>query len=278
MLLLTLLMPGLLYSRQAAARAQCLNNLKQLGIALHNYEARMNVLPPGCVNSHGPIRNEPVGYHMSWIAQTTALVDQVTLFESLDWTHGAYAPTTTGAAGLPLSTLRCPSDPEVSATSVSSYAGCIGGSSMKIDVDATGLLYLNSSIASKDISDGQANTFLAGEVHRSSALINSGLGWASGTAATLRSSGVALNATENADYEVVTDEAGGFGSWHESVVPFLFADGAVKSMSTKTDLEILIHLGDRADGKMLEHSDAATRRRVRNRQQLDAIRSPEASP
>ena len=285
-LLFMLLLPGLQASRQAARRAQCLNNLRQIGTALQNYETVMNVLPPGCVNTSGPIVNEAIGYHMGWTVQSLPMIDQRNLFEMVNWTFGVYATNNTMVGSAAITTLQCASDPELPSgwrssgrySAASSYAGCIGGTSRTIDVENTGLLYLNSSISDHQIPDGRSQTILVGEVRISSTLLESGLGWASGTAATLRSSGLKLNSTDENMYEVITEEAGGFGSWHDGMASLLFADGSAKSFSEETDVALLVQLGDRADGQMMRRSNNATDRRIQNRQRLQVIRFPEKSP
>jgi prepilin-type N-terminal cleavage/methylation domain-containing protein len=50
--LIALLLPAAQAAREAARRAECVNNLKQIGVALHNYISITNVLPPGRINSH----------------------------------------------------------------------------------------------------------------------------------------------------------------------------------------------------------------------------------
>jgi len=280
-LLLMLLVPALQTSRQAARQTECLNRLHQIGIALQNYETVMRVLPPGCVNADAPIQNEADGYHMSWIVQLLPMMDQENLFETIDWTYGAYA-TNNAIAGVSAPYyFQCSSDPNHSASMMSagsSYAGCIGGTSRAIDVDNTGLLYLNSSIDDIRIPDGRSNTLVVGEVRISSTLTESGLSWSSGTAATLRSSGLPLNSTDDSMYEIITSESGGFGSWHEGTATMLFADGSAKAMSDKTDLELLILLGDRADGQMAELPASATDRRIRNIQHRASVRIPDKLP
>src|SRR4051794_7292339 len=67
--LIALLLPAIQAAREAARRVQCVNNLMQLGIGLHNYEASYEVLPPGVIDPTGPIQNVARGYHASWMLQ-----------------------------------------------------------------------------------------------------------------------------------------------------------------------------------------------------------------
>src|SRR4051812_21998654 len=50
--LVALPLPAVQSAREAARRASCTNNLKQIGVALHNYQTALNVFPPGRINSH----------------------------------------------------------------------------------------------------------------------------------------------------------------------------------------------------------------------------------
>jgi prepilin-type N-terminal cleavage/methylation domain-containing protein len=68
-ILVALLLPAVQSAREAARRVQCLNNVAQLGLAVHNFEFHFEHLPPGVVNPDGPIRSEPQGQHVSWIVQ-----------------------------------------------------------------------------------------------------------------------------------------------------------------------------------------------------------------
>ena len=61
--LMALLLPAVQAAREAARRAQCVNNLMQLAIALQNYESSHEMFPPGVVNETGPVLDQPKGYH-----------------------------------------------------------------------------------------------------------------------------------------------------------------------------------------------------------------------
>ncbi len=273
-IMLTVLTPGILRSRQAAQRAQCLNNLYQLGVAFNNYEQTMGCFPPGCVNETGPVFPEPYGYQVGWTYQLLPYLDQHNVYESLDLNEGAYGLTTGMFAAATIQVFICPSrDPDLPGA-VSSYAGCIGGTSMQIDTDNSGMLYLNSSVRDYAIPDGRAYTFVAGEITPSPMLTRMGLTWISGTAATLRSSGVALNTTD----DTLTADAGGFGSSHEGTVAFVMADGSVRAMAEGTDIEVLGKLGDRADGEMLPNEVDETMRRTQNQRRLSAALQGDSAP
>ncbi len=74
-IIISLLLPAILEAREAARRTHCLNNLKQLTLALHNYTLVHTVFPPGVVNDEGPILNEPEGYHHNWLEQILPEID-----------------------------------------------------------------------------------------------------------------------------------------------------------------------------------------------------------
>ena len=76
--LIALLLPAVQAAREAARRAQCCNNLMQLGIALQNYESSHELLPPGVVNDTGPMLDQPKGYHFGWLTQILPFCEQRT--------------------------------------------------------------------------------------------------------------------------------------------------------------------------------------------------------
>ena len=62
--LIALLLPAVQSAREAARRIQCMNNMKQLALALHNYITATNVAPPGIVNTTSSAGNPPVALNL----------------------------------------------------------------------------------------------------------------------------------------------------------------------------------------------------------------------
>ena len=77
--LVALLLPAVQQAREAARRTQCKNNLKQLGLALHNYHETYNRLPPGWISNRGIWRNNAWG----WNAMILPMLDQSTVFNNI---------------------------------------------------------------------------------------------------------------------------------------------------------------------------------------------------
>jgi len=268
--LIALLLPAIQSSRETARRAQCGNNLMQLGIALGNYASTHSVFPPGVVNDKGPILNLPHGYHHNWVIQILPFIGQDNLYRRFDFRSGVYEASNETAVGVKIATLLCPSDPRPASTS---YAGCHHDVDAPIAADNHGVLYLNSRVRSADIPDGSAHTILLGEI-RGGGLT---LGWASGTRSTLRNTGYPLNASDaliaainsptrlaspahTAElYEEIEKLAGdgswpleltgGFSSLHPSHVNFLFCDGSVRTLKSSIDRNVYQLLGNRDDGQ-----------------------------
>ena len=264
-ILVALLLPAVQAAREAARRTSCLNNVTQLGLALHNYEFHYESLPPGVTNDKGPIRNEPQGNDTSWIVKILPYMEETVLFRRYDQAAGAYAPVNAPVRAAQIATLVCPSDRgeginEAKTVADNNYVGCHHSVEAPIDVDNNGLLFLNSQIRYSDIFDGSSKTILLSEAF----LDPKSLGWVSGTRATLRNT-----STINKPFpkfgqnpqptEEITeqDEAGslfvgGFGSYHPSIVNVNFADGSTRAITEAIAPEILHQLGNRADGEIMK--------------------------
>jgi prepilin-type N-terminal cleavage/methylation domain-containing protein/prepilin-type processing-associated H-X9-DG protein len=106
--LIALLLPAVQSAREAARRAQCTNNLKQLGLAVHNYLSQQGVFPPFAANYSN------VGYWQAWpIGWTGAMLgqlEQTAMYNSLNFVYGTWDAQNTTVSESSVSTLVCPSE------------------------------------------------------------------------------------------------------------------------------------------------------------------------
>lgn len=210
--LVALLLPAIQAARERARLLSCHNNLRQLGIALGQYQFLHRTLPPGAVAITLPVHVENVPEGIGWIGQILPQLGEGAMFERVDSelplrSFAAGADEAGQAAGLPvadmlpavdgavpekkiavpvhpaLAVLRCRSSPApFGQEPISAYAGCHNSTAKAIDAEADGLLYANSSESLEAVPDGSSNTLLVGE--RSERL--PGLGWLFGDRGTLR--------------------------------------------------------------------------------------------
>jgi prepilin-type N-terminal cleavage/methylation domain-containing protein len=124
--LIALLLPAVQAAREAARRCQCVNNLTQIGIALQSYEATHLVLPPGTINSTGPIIETISSYQFGWLTQILPQIEQKAVFRHLDFEKGIYDPANHSARNVMMSTLLCPSDGSRSRSFLSSSEQYLG--------------------------------------------------------------------------------------------------------------------------------------------------------
>jgi prepilin-type processing-associated H-X9-DG protein len=112
-ILIAMLLPAVQAAREASRRAQCSNNLKQIGVALHNYEGTHKHYPPGAVwNSGTPAVNRG-----SILVYLLPYIEQDQTYEAIDFTlanidNSVFPGTTTKIASARISSYICPSDPQ----------------------------------------------------------------------------------------------------------------------------------------------------------------------
>jgi prepilin-type N-terminal cleavage/methylation domain-containing protein/prepilin-type processing-associated H-X9-DG protein len=98
-ILIGLLLPAVQKVREAAARMTCENNLKQIGVALHNYHGTYQKLPPG---------SNPSGFTV--LTLLLPFMEQDNLYHQINFTASPDDPLNAGPNGTPIKTLICPSD------------------------------------------------------------------------------------------------------------------------------------------------------------------------
>lgn len=257
-ILIGMLLPAVQQVREAARRTVCMNNISQLGLAIHNYEFAFERLPAGVTNNKGPIRTEEIGQHVGFLVELLPYIEQRGIAKNFDKSLGTYAKANRPARGQRIALFNCPSTIFSAPTAkggVTNYAGCHHSSETQIDIDNNGLLFLNSRIALADIFDGASNTILLGEMLPTA----DSLGWASGTRASLRNPSVFLRhddvVNQNLALPLPVTEVGGFGSEHPGSLNFCLADGASRSFSISMNKTVLMNLADREDGAMMGSFD-----------------------
>jgi prepilin-type N-terminal cleavage/methylation domain-containing protein/prepilin-type processing-associated H-X9-DG protein len=161
--LVALLLPAVQAAREAARRSQCVNNLKQIGLALHNYHSTHDSFPVGQTqNLAGPVNY--LGW-MGWSihAQILPNLEQQPLYNSINFNAISdgytYGPLNTTAANRIVSVFLCPSDAKTPRNGVNNYSGSIGptyGNQTTTQTTGAFAFYLNTSF--RDFTDGTANT------------------------------------------------------------------------------------------------------------------------
>lgn len=180
--LVAILLPAVQQAREAARRAQCSNHLKQLGIALHNYESTFSAFP--MVNAQNYLPNTQ-GFSAQ--ARLLPYLEQANLQNKLDFAQHAFTgpfnslvpnPQFASVFATPLAVLLCPSDPAPT-QNVGAGGAIYGGTNYMVSYGSgkgqnydlrwrtDGLCYENSNVRMGDITDGASNTVFMSESVRS---------------------------------------------------------------------------------------------------------------
>jgi prepilin-type processing-associated H-X9-DG protein len=160
-ILFALMLPAVAKVREAAARTQSQNNLKQIGLALHSYHDANNRLPPG-VDARG----------FSASAYLLPYLEQANLFQQIDFMQPMDGKANAGARALKIKLFLNPNDPIMSVSmdyGATNYLYCAGALA---DLDKNdGILFLDSAVRLVDITDGTSNTMMAGETLKGDCMV-----------------------------------------------------------------------------------------------------------
>ena len=191
-ILIGLLLPAVQKVREAAARMSCSNNLKQIGLALHNYHGANGVFPPGGAQEQVPFGPGNPGNHnawgSSWMVYILSYVEQDNLFNRWQFTNNSGAfngNNNTAASGLVIKTYFCPSSPlpqlnavRLSTAATANYVGISGAAPGTIPgytetrvnnlscggvISGGGILVPNAQLRMTDLLDGTSNTIAVSE-------------------------------------------------------------------------------------------------------------------
>jgi prepilin-type N-terminal cleavage/methylation domain-containing protein len=259
-MLMGLLLPAVQKVREAAARAQCVNNLKQMGLAFHNHHGTLGYFPTGGWLGLTPPNYVSAGVPAVGDAQQAGWGFQILPYIEADnvWKAGPMI-----AIGTTNKLFFCPSrrgpqtvnlpdayQPPVTGSTVT-HALCDYAASNK---EGTGVVRQVLATRFPDITDGTSNTLLVSEKRLNRAFLGRGAaddnqgytaGWNNDT----------LRKTSRPplpDYNAPTgDGAGLFGSSHISGINALLADGSVRSISYAIDKLTFQRVGDKSDGQVL---------------------------
>ncbi len=196
--LIALLLPAVQAAREAARRAQCTNNLKQLALAMHNYNDANGSFPMGAPTMVYRDRSTLININHSCFVAILPQMEQQPLYNSVNFSLNIYRAIHSSVIGAGISSLWCPSDPDATVKAYpygmqdmaagtfrinyTSYAGCAGlwfnwtrgtvapNTNESFRAAATGMFYTNSAVRMADITDGTSNTILLGE-HAHSLLV-----------------------------------------------------------------------------------------------------------
>lgn len=272
-ILIALLLPAVQAARAAARRTSCLNNMKQLGLAMHNYHNSLGSLPTGWIGLD-PIGGAPLSEGepgWGWASMLLAYlelgnVERELVHHDLPIMDVANAAARRHVIG----TYRCPSDigkelfdlmaeenpntivAEIAATN---YTGIFGTNELEdceslpagVECKGNGTFYHLSKTRFRDIRDGLSNTIIVGE--RSSLYGQST--WLGvidgGEEAIARIVGIADHPPNYADGHL--DD---FRSEHSGGVNFVLGDGAVRFISETIDLKTYRSLATRAGEEIID--------------------------
>jgi len=295
--LVGLLLPAVQTAREASRRSACSNKLKQIGLAMHSHHDARGKFPAGySLTVDYSLDPDPNRLHFvhrfqskpfSWGMFILPYLEEQTIFDQhasllSDPNARMPSPTTTNGLATRPSVFACPSDTlpvrGPGGYGSSNYVGCYGrlneffGQQVgRFFPRVTGVLYWNSAVQLKDITDGSSKTILVGEVSSQQRH------WANGNTFYIGGNWPGIGHYLKHDELVFRDthpnhpinsqlpdshmnsygggngDHDGFGSQHEGGAQFVFCDGSVRLLdrniqSASSPLGTYQRLGDKADG------------------------------
>jgi prepilin-type N-terminal cleavage/methylation domain-containing protein len=281
-ILVGLLLPAVQKVREAASRTHCLNNLHQIGLALHTYHDAQGSFPSGydCqpVNSTQPDQTAP-GW--GWAALLLPNIEQGNLAQQISFSLPVEDPSNLAARTMILKLYVCPSDRSTGSFTIddqnsaplaqaatNSYAAC-HGTGVDLDEeldDFNGMFSRNSHVRFADVTDGTSNTIAIGE--RGSFFTQTAWAGAVSFGTTRITPGAPTSnpaAIEDAATQTLVHvgihtindpnaDPEDFASPHVGIGNFVFVDGSVHALQAGISISVLQALATRDGGEVVDAS------------------------
>jgi prepilin-type N-terminal cleavage/methylation domain-containing protein/prepilin-type processing-associated H-X9-DG protein len=288
--LVTLLLPAVQAAREASRRSKCLNNLKQIALATHNYHDTHNHFPSGlCVwSTPSGQQKPPSNRSASLFTLILAQLEQGGLAQHWDFLDPRNN-VTTGRVAVVLPILVCPTDvirenpfrqtpnfnPAGELYGVGSYGGIAGRQAFRAaNATGDGIFYRNSATRMADVSDGLSNTLFFSERYHLDANYDASAGsfaklngwgmWSpttgdGGLGDVLLGTLVVINYRHPSGIAVSNSyeerRVNAIGSGHPGGANAALADGSVRFISKSIALAIVQQMGTRAGGEVASLGD-----------------------
>jgi len=231
--LVALLLPAVQQAREAARRTQSKNNMKQIGLAMYNYQDSFNNFPAGTVEN----ANLGVEERLSWMVSILPFLDQAPLYNQIKMDEGCTSATNAGLLENQIVVYKNPGN-TIAGTNTD-YVGIAGktedGPTAELPSKIAGVFGYNRKTSMRDIQDGTSNTVMVAESTGSTGP------WGQGGASTIRP-------FTQQPYINGPDGIGGpyIGGCH-----MLLADGSVRFISENIDPTVMENLSTIQDGEVV---------------------------
>lgn len=256
--LVALLLPAIQAAREAARRSQCMNNLKQISLGLHNFAVISDNFPPGVIGSRNDLTRNDVdaGKQISWNVFLLPYIEQQQVYDLFRFDREFDHRNNRQATSTILPVFLCPSTSRMQddrtsreltkagrgATDYGGITGARWSQSMGFLPNDAGIFawILGQDVQCKlsEVTDGTSNTMFVGEDSGSGDSWN-GV-WADG------------ENTFSVDFPINSEQNGELWSDHPGVAGMSFGDGSARFLTEDLDFTVLQALSTRAGGEVVK--------------------------
>ena len=254
-ILVSLLLPAIQFARETARLNQCKNNLKQMGLGVHNYHNLHKSLPPTTLGKHTDFKGTA-------FVSILPFIEAPSIYAQWDFDKQTDQSPNKELIEIPMPIYICPSMAPLVDSAVgvaSSYALCTGSGYYRAERDNGAFTEYQGNPYEQPTSlglissrDGTAKTFMIGELDYGLAGVGGFTQWAIGYPYhSAGSTAGVFNATEAGPTGVDFRTWETFRSDHQSGVAFVFCDGHVEFVTDNIDAVTLDYLANREDGQTI---------------------------